>query len=59
MFMRSRATAVDCLRRVINVLRSMDHTVRALRLDNDNVFLSQDFVAERERLGIRREYSAP
>eukprot|EP00873_Tetraselmis_striata_P022505 jgi/Tetstr1/442769/TSEL_030855.t2 len=59
LFVRSRAAAVDCLRRVLAIARSMGHTVRALRLDNDSVFRSRAFIAECDAHALRREYSAP
>eukprot|EP00873_Tetraselmis_striata_P042814 jgi/Tetstr1/463078/TSEL_008013.t1 len=59
LFVRSRAAAVDCLRRVLAIARSMGHTVRALRLDNDSVFHSRAFIAECDAHALRREYSAP
>ena len=58
-FSRSRSTAPACLRALIAEVETRGYGISVLRLDNDSVFRSAEFIAICEQHRIRREYSAP
>ena len=52
-YLQTRASAVDCLKRLAGVAKSYGFTLHRLRLDNDSVFRSAAFHVAVIEMGIR------
>jgi hypothetical protein len=56
---RSKDEAPAAFRRMMTTIRSLGHTVRRLRVDNDTVFLGATFRNLLDELNIAVEITAP